>query len=152
MVILVLLLLGAHLNLTALVSLQPGGTPPPWWVRGRLVWPFAVETNTLLPPGEPLNALTPLPGIAAAICVLLAAVAPLRRLVLPPWFRGLIAAGAVTRSRCRSSGSLPEPFCRSWSTSRYCRLCSVGTSRWRTCAGIGHRNRLILSPERRYWS
>jgi hypothetical protein len=33
-ILFVLLLLGAHLNLTALVPLQFGATPPPWWVGG----------------------------------------------------------------------------------------------------------------------
>jgi len=93
--ILMLLLLGAHLNLTALVPLQPGDPSPPWWVGGRLVWPFAVETNTLLPQGDLLDALTPLLGITAAICFLLAAAALLRRLVPKRWFRGLIVAGVA---------------------------------------------------------
>lgn len=43
----ILLLLAAHLNLTALVPLQEGDDPPPWWVGGRLLWPFAEETDTL---------------------------------------------------------------------------------------------------------
>ena len=72
---LVLLLLGAQLNLTAIVPLQAGDTPPPWWVGGRLLWPFAVETRTLLPAGETLNALTPILGIASAVCFVLAAAA-----------------------------------------------------------------------------
>lgn len=92
---LVLLLLAPQLNLTALVPLQPGGTPPPWWVGGRLIWPFAVETHTLVPPGELLNALTPLLGIASGTCFLLAAAALLRWVVPPGWFPWLIVAGAV---------------------------------------------------------
>jgi hypothetical protein len=36
-VLFVLLLLGAHLNLTALVPLQAGDAPPPWWVGGMLL-------------------------------------------------------------------------------------------------------------------
>ncbi|RJQ56687.1 MAG: hypothetical protein C4521_00075 [Actinobacteria bacterium] len=90
-----LLLLGAQLNLTALVPLQPGGTPPPWWVGGRLLWPFAVETRTLLPAGELLNALTPILGSTAAACFLLAAAALLGWLVPPNWFSWLIVAGAA---------------------------------------------------------
>ncbi len=85
-VILVLLLLGAQLNLTAIVPLQPGGTPPPWWVGGRLLWPFAVETRTLIPPGALLNTLTPILGIASAILFLLAAAALLRWIVPGNWF------------------------------------------------------------------
>ncbi len=93
--ILVLLLLGAQLNLTAIVPLQAGGTPPPWWVGGRLFWPFAVETHTLLPPGDLLNTFTPIVGITSAIFFLLAAAALLRWLVPGNWFQWLIVAGAV---------------------------------------------------------
>lgn len=94
-VILVLLFLGAQLNLTALVPLQAGDAPPPWWVGGRLLWPFAVETRTLLPPGDALNTLTPILAIASAMCFLLAAAALLRWVVPGQWFPWLIVAGAV---------------------------------------------------------
>jgi len=92
--ILILLLLGAQLNLTALVPLQAGDPPPPWWVGGRLLWPFAVETSTVLPPGDVLNTLTPILAIASAISFLLAAAALLRWVVPGKWFRGLIVVGA----------------------------------------------------------
>lgn len=92
---LILLLLSAHLNLTAIVPLQPGDTPPPWWVGGRLIWPFAVETRTLLPPGDMLNTLTPILGIGAAIVFLLAAAALLRWSVPATWFTGLIITGVM---------------------------------------------------------
>ncbi len=92
---LVLLLLGAQLNLTAIVPLQAGGTPPPWWVGGRLLWPFAVETRTLIPPGDLLNTLTPILGIGSAIFFLLAVAALLRWVVPGAWFPWLIVAGAV---------------------------------------------------------
>ncbi len=94
-IILILLLLGAQLNLTAIVPLQPGGTPPPWWVGGRLLWPFAIETHTLIPPGDLLNTLTPILGIASAILFLMAAAALLRWIVPGIWFQWLIVAGAV---------------------------------------------------------
>ncbi|HEX8681352.1 MAG TPA: hypothetical protein VF707_03495, partial [Ardenticatenaceae bacterium] len=94
-VLLVLLLLGAHLNLTALVPLQAGDVPPPWWVGGMLLWPFAVETHTLLPPGDALNTLTPILAITAATCFLLAAAALLRRVVPGQWFPWLVVLGAV---------------------------------------------------------
>lgn len=94
-VLLVLLLLAAHLNLTALVPLQVGDVPPPWWVGGRLLWPFAVETQTLLPPGDALNTLTPLLAILSAICFLLAAAALLRRVVPEQWVPWLIVAGVI---------------------------------------------------------
>ncbi len=92
---LILLLLAAQLNLTALVPLQPGDSPAPWWVGGRLLWPFAVETRTLIPPGDLLNTLTPLLGIASALCFLLAAAALLRWAVPAQWFPWLIVAGAA---------------------------------------------------------
>jgi hypothetical protein len=92
---LILLLLAAQLNVTALVPLQAGGTPPPWWVGGRLLWPFAVETRTLLPAGDLLNTLTPILAIVSALCFLLAVAALLRWLVPAAWFGWLIVAGAV---------------------------------------------------------
>jgi len=94
-VILVLLFLGAQLNLTALVPLQAGDPSPPWWVGGRLLWPFATETRMLLPAGDALNALTPILGIASATCFLVAAAALLRWVTLGRWFPRLIVAGAV---------------------------------------------------------
>ncbi len=94
-VMLVLLLLAAQFNLTALVPLKVGQAPPPWWVGGRLLWPFALETRTLIPPGDALNTLTPILGIASAILFLMAAAALLRRFVPETWFQWLIVAGAV---------------------------------------------------------
>jgi hypothetical protein len=69
---LVLLLPGAQLNLSALVPLRAGDSPPPWWVGGRLLWPFAVDTHTLLPSGDLLNALTPILTVASATFFLMA--------------------------------------------------------------------------------
>ena len=94
-IILILLLLGAQLNLTAIVPLQPGDTPPAWWVGGRLLWPFAVETHTLIPPGNLLNTLTPVLAIVSGILFLLAVAALLRWVVPSEWFQWLIVAGAV---------------------------------------------------------
>jgi hypothetical protein len=93
-IMLILLLLAAHLNLTAIVPLQPGDPPPPWWVGGMLFWPFDVQTRTLVG-GDLLNALTPLLGISSAILFLMAAAALLRRFVPESWFRGLIVAGVA---------------------------------------------------------
>jgi hypothetical protein len=93
--LLVLLFLGAHLNLTALVPLQVGDPPPPWWVGGRLLWPFAVETRSLLPSGGALSTLTPILAIASATIFLLAAAALLRWVVPGKWFWWLIVVGAV---------------------------------------------------------
>src|SRR5512142_2662257 len=67
--ILVLLLLGAQLNLSGIVPLRVGDSPAPWWVGGRLLWPFAVETHTLLH-GDVLNTLTPILAITSAILFL----------------------------------------------------------------------------------
>jgi hypothetical protein len=92
---LILLLLATQLNLTAIVPLKAGGTPPPWWVGGRLLWPFAVETRTLLPRGDVLNTLTPILAIVSATLFLLAAAALLRWVVPGAWFQWLIVAGAV---------------------------------------------------------
>lgn len=93
--ILILLLPGAQLNLTAIVPLQAGGTPPPWWVGGRLLWPFALETRTLLPTGDLLNAVTPILAIASATLFLLAVAALLRWIVPGTWFSRLVVIGAV---------------------------------------------------------
>jgi hypothetical protein len=91
---LVLLLVAAHLNLTALVPLLPGDPPPPWWVGGMLFWPFSVQTRTLIQ-GDLLGTLTPLLSISAAILFLMAAAALLRRFVPESWFQWLVVAGAV---------------------------------------------------------
>jgi hypothetical protein len=93
--ILILLLLGAHLNLTALVPAAAGQGPPPWWVGGGLLWPFFLDTATLLPAGGIRDLVTPLLAIAAAMCLLLAAAALLGWVVPRPWFRGLLVAGTV---------------------------------------------------------
>lgn len=94
-VMLVLLLLAAQLNLTAIVPLQAGAAPPPWWVGGMLLWPFAVETRTLVPKGDVLNTLTPILAIASAGLFLMAVAALLRWVVPVEWFPWLIAAGTV---------------------------------------------------------
>ena len=93
--ILVLLLLGAHLNLTALVPAAAGQGPPPWWVGGGLLWPFFLDTATLLPAGGIRDLITPLFGIAAAMCLVLAAGALLGWIVPRSWLRGLVVTGAV---------------------------------------------------------
>jgi hypothetical protein len=90
--ILVLLLLGAQLNLSALVPLQIGDSAAPWWVGGRLLWPFGLETRTLLQ-GDLLNTVTPILAIASAIFFLMAAAALLRWRVPGEWFPWLSVAG-----------------------------------------------------------
>jgi hypothetical protein len=51
-VMLIFLLPGAQLNVTALVPLQAGGTPLPWWVGGRLLWPPLPWKRTGFSPRE----------------------------------------------------------------------------------------------------
>ena len=93
-VMLVLLLLGAQLNLSAIVPLQIGDPAAPWWVGGRLLWPFGLETRTLLQ-GDLLNTVTPILAIASTIVFLLAAAALLRWRVPGEWFPWLSVAGAA---------------------------------------------------------
>ena len=93
-IILALLLLGAQVNLSGLVPLQTGDPSPPWWVGGRLIWPFAEETNTLVS-GDILNIFTPFLSIASGLCFLMAAAALLRWRVPDQWFPWLIIAGVV---------------------------------------------------------
>lgn len=95
LLMLILILLGAQFSLSALVPLQPGDVPAPWWAGGRLLWPFAVETRTLIPAGDLLNMITPITAILSGLLFLMAAAALLRWLVPARWFKGLIAAGAV---------------------------------------------------------
>lgn len=93
--LLVLLVLAAHFSLTALVPLQIGDDPPPWWVGGRLLWSFAEETDTVLVSRDARGALAPILGITSGVCFLMAAAALLRWRVPRKWFAGLIVAGAV---------------------------------------------------------
>jgi hypothetical protein len=93
--VLLVLLFAAHINLTALVPAAAGQAPPPWWVGGRLVWPFGLDTQTLLPAGGLVDTLTPVLGIASAVFFLMAAGALLHWIVPGSWLGGLIVAGAV---------------------------------------------------------
>lgn len=93
--ILGLLLFAAHINLTALVPAAADQASPPWWVGGRLVWPFGLDTDTLLPAGGAVDTVTPILGIASAVLFLLAAAALLHWIVPAPWLAGLVVAGAV---------------------------------------------------------
>lgn len=93
--LLILLLLAAHFSLTALVPLQAGDTSPAWWVGGRLIWPFAEETDTLLVSGDTLDTFTPILGIMSGLCFLMAAAALLRWRVPSKWFSWLIVVGAI---------------------------------------------------------
>lgn len=90
-----LLLLGAHLNLTALVPAAAGQGQPPWWVGGGLLWPFFLDTATLLPAGGMRDVLTPVLGITAACCLLLAVGALYGRVVPGGWLRPLVLAGVA---------------------------------------------------------
>lgn len=88
------LLLGAQLNLTALVPAAKGQAAPPIWVGGRFIWPFGLDTTPLLH-GEALSTATPLLAIASAVCFLLAAAALLNWIVPVAWFPYLIVAAVV---------------------------------------------------------
>lgn len=91
--VLIGLLLGAQVNLSALVPAAAGQGPPPWWTGGGFLWPFFTDIDTLLPPGALRDTLTPILGIMAAGCFLLAAAALAGRLVPASWFKGLVLAG-----------------------------------------------------------
>lgn len=90
-----LLLVGAQVNLSALVPAQPGQTPPPWWVGGGLLWPFFADTRTLMPAGEARDLLTLGLGVLAASCFLAAAAAMMGWWVPQSWIGVLVVAGAV---------------------------------------------------------
>jgi len=92
---LILVLLAAQLNLTAIVPAAPGQAPPPWWVGGGLLWPFFSDTKTLLPSGDLLSTLTPVLGIASAASFLMAAAALWGWLVPASWFPWLLVVGAL---------------------------------------------------------
>lgn len=94
-IVLTLLLFAAHINLTALVPAAAGQAPPPWWVGGRVVWPFGLDTQTLLPAGGVVDTLTPVLGIASAVFFLLAAGALLHWVVPGQWLPALVVAGAA---------------------------------------------------------
>lgn len=91
---LIAVLLGAQLNLTALVPAAKGQAAPPWWVGGRLIWPFGLDTTPLLG-GDALTTATPLLAIASGVLFAMAAAALLGWYVPAPWFPWLVAAGAV---------------------------------------------------------
>lgn len=90
-----LLLLGAQVNLSALVPAAAGQGPPPLWVGGGYLWPFFADTRTLLPPGGARDTLTPILGIAAAVFFLMAAAALMGWVVPEAWLPWLIVAGAA---------------------------------------------------------
>ena len=89
------LLLAAQLNLTALVPAAPGQAPPPWFTGGGLLWPFFSDTSTLLPAGGVRDALTPILGVTAALCFLVAVAALLGWFVPASWFSASVVAGSV---------------------------------------------------------
>jgi hypothetical protein len=93
--VLILTLLAAQLNLTALVPAAPGQAPPPWWVGGGVLWPFFADTRTLIPPGGALDTLTPLLGIVSGGLFLMAAAALLGWWVPSSWFPVLVVGGVL---------------------------------------------------------
>lgn len=95
MITIALLLVGAQVNLSALVPAVPGQEPPPWWVGGGALWPFFSDTKTVVVSETIRNAWSPLLGIAAAACFLLGAAAVWGWVVPTPWAAWLTLAGAV---------------------------------------------------------
>lgn len=91
-----LLLVGAQVNLSALVPAAPGQAPPPWFTGGGILWPFFADTRTLLPAGGLRDTITPVLGITAAVCFLMAAAAYRGWLVPGSWVPALIVIGALT--------------------------------------------------------
>ncbi len=90
-----LLLVGAQVNLSALVPAAPGQAPPPWFTGGGILWPFFADTRTLLPAGGLRDTITPVLGITAAVCFLMAAAAYWGWLVPGSWVPALIVIGAL---------------------------------------------------------
>jgi len=93
--VLILVVLAAQLNLTALVPAAAGQGPPPWWVGGGVLWPFFADTRTLIPLGDALNTLTPILGIASGGLSLMAAAALLGWWVPSAWFPVLVVGGVL---------------------------------------------------------
>jgi hypothetical protein len=92
---LLLLLLGVQVNLSWLVPLKAGQPQTPWWVGGRLLWPFAEQTRTLVPQAGLGTLLSLILATGSALCFLLAAAALLRWWVPAAWFTPLIVIGAI---------------------------------------------------------
>lgn len=94
-VMLLLVLLAAQVNLSWLVPLKSGQAQPPWWVGGRLLWPFAEQTRTLVPQAGLGTLLSLILATGSALCFLLAAAALLRWWVPAAWFTPLIVVGSI---------------------------------------------------------
>lgn len=91
----VLLLVGAQVNLSALVPAAPGQAPPPLFTGGGFLWPFFADTRGLLHAGALRDTVTPLLGITAAVCFLAAAAAVFGWWVPASWFQWLVIGGAA---------------------------------------------------------
>jgi len=90
--VLVLLLLGAHFSLTPFAPAQAG--------KARFYWPFAADSRSILSrvgglPSQSGSIVTPLLGGLAGLCFL-AAVPALFSVVVPAsWWPFLVAVGSV---------------------------------------------------------
>lgn len=92
---LLLLLLGAQVNVSWFAMTPEGQAPPPWWVGGRLLWPYVQGSRTLIPQTGFGTLATVILAGGSALLFLLAAAALLRWWVPADWFAPLIVAGAV---------------------------------------------------------
>lgn len=92
---LLLLLLGAQVNISWFAATPIGQNPPPLWVGGRFLWPFVAGSRTLIPQtGFGALLSVALAGVSGLL-LLLAAAALLRWWVPAQWFVPLVVAGAV---------------------------------------------------------
>lgn len=92
---LLLLLVGAQVNVSWFASTPAGQQPPPWWVGGRLLWPYVQDAQTLVPQTGWGVLLTVVLAAGAGLLLLLAAAALLRWWVPERWFGPVVVAGAI---------------------------------------------------------
>ncbi|MEZ4771059.1 MAG: hypothetical protein R2844_21895 [Caldilineales bacterium] len=89
LIILILLLLGAHFSLTALAPGPLG--------KGKFYWPFGPESQPVIGVlGSAARPVTQLLAVVAGACFLLAAIGLFNVLVPAAWWPPLVVAGAVT--------------------------------------------------------
>jgi len=92
---LLLLLLGAQVNVSWFAATPVGQAPPPIWVGGRFLWPYVQGSRTLVPQTGFGALLTVVLAGGSGVLFLLAAAALLRWWVPAAWFTPLVVAGAI---------------------------------------------------------